>query len=65
MIDSGTVTPGTSFARNSALRTEINGQMPAITGMWLPPIFPKNFSSCAGSNTGCVIANSAPASTFQ
>ena len=33
MIASGTVTPGTSFARNSALRTETSGQMPAMIGM--------------------------------
>ena len=29
---SGTDTPGTSFARNSALRTETSGQMPATIG---------------------------------
>ena len=30
---SGTVTPGTSFARNSALRAETSGQMPATMGI--------------------------------
>ena len=63
-ISSGTTTPGTSFARNSALRAETSGQMPATTGMRACAIEPRKRSSCAGSNTGCVIANSAPASTF-
>ncbi len=29
MIAGGTTTPGTSFARNSALRSETSGQIPA------------------------------------
>jgi len=33
MISAGTLTPGTSFARNSALRTDTSGQIPATTGM--------------------------------
>ena len=65
MIASGTDTPGTSFARNSALRTETSGQIPAMIGMCGVPMRVKNSSSCAASNTGCVIANSAPASTFH
>src|SRR5690349_19946479 len=33
MISGGTTTPGTSLARNSALRSETSGQMPATIGM--------------------------------
>src|SRR5439155_440033 len=62
---SGTLTPGTSFARNSALRRETSGQIPATIGMRNCSTRFRNASSCRWSNTGCVTANSAPASTFQ
>src|SRR3989442_10226630 len=63
--DSCTVTPGTSFARNSAFRSEMSGQIPATIGILNCSARFRNVSSCAGSNTGCVTAKSAPASTFQ
>ena len=65
MTLSGTDTPGTSFARNSAFRSDTSGQIPAITGILTCETAPRNVSSCAASKTGCVIANSAPASTFH
>src|SRR3989475_5348845 len=62
---SRTDTPGTSFARNSALRSDNSGQIPPTTGILNGPTRCRNSSSCRTSNTGCVTANSAPASTFQ
>src|SRR6185503_1493333 len=62
---SGTDTPGTSFARNSALRRLISGQIPATIGILNCSTRCRNASSWRASNTGCVTANSAPASTFH
>src|SRR5581483_2114874 len=62
---SGTDTPGTSLARNSALRSDTSGQMPATMGMRNGATRARNASSWRGSNTGWVTAKSAPASTFQ
>src|SRR5256885_4111297 len=62
---SGTETPGTSFARNSAFRREMSGQMPATIGVLNCSTRFRNASSWRASNTGCVTANSAPASTFH
>ena len=62
---SGTTTPGTSFARNSAFRADTSGQIPATIGMRTCAIESTKRSSCSTSNTGCVIAYSAPASTFH
>ena len=59
------MTPGTSFAMNSAFRSDVNGQIPATIGMRTCAIRSRNRSNWSGSNTGCVIANSAPASTFH
>src|SRR6184192_2296578 len=44
---------------------QISGQMPATIGILNWPTRARNASSCAGSNTGWVTANSAPASTFH
>ena len=62
---SGTETPGTSLARNSALRSETSGQMPAMIGIRNCSTRSRKRSSWSRSNTGWVMANSAPASTFQ
>ena len=63
----GTITPGTSLAMNSALRAETSGQMPATIGnaMLRFSSSAMKSSSWPGSNTGCVMAYSAPASAFQ
>ena len=59
-------TPGTSFARNSALRSETSGQMPAMIGIRDVLDASRGIAPAAPtSNTGCVIAYSAPASTFH
>jgi len=49
---SGTTTPGTSFAMNSAFLNERRGQIPAMMGIRSPSIFARNLSSCSTSNTG-------------
>ena len=61
---SGTLTPGTSLARNSAFRSDTRGQMPAMMGMRKLSIRLRKRSSWSRSNTGWVMAYSAPASTF-
>ena len=61
---SGTLTPGTSLARNSALRSETSGQIPATIGMRKLSTRARKRSSWSRSNTGWVIAYSAPASTL-
>ncbi len=47
------------------MRSEVSGQIPAMTGMRHGAIRSRKPASSAGSNTGWVTANSAPASTFQ
>ena len=66
-VAAGTVTPGTSFARNSALRALTSGQIPAMMGMRIPSrsMWSRKRKSCCTSKTGWVMAYSAPASTFQ
>ncbi len=49
---------------NSALRTLTSGQMPAMTGMLAVLDAAQKASSSVRSNTGCVTAHSAPASTL-
>ena len=66
MIAAGTTTPGTSLARNSALRTETSGQMPGDDRDARVLDASRGSARAAStSNTGCVIAYSAPASTFH
>ena len=62
-IESGTETRS-SFFMNSALRALTSGQIPAMTGMRQCSILRRKFSSSERSKTGCVTANSAPASTL-
>ena len=64
MIASGMLTRR-SFFMNSAFRRLVNGQIPATTGTLNSSIRRKNSSSTLRSKTGCVIANSAPASTLN
>ena len=64
ITQSGITTPGTSLWRNSAFRSEVRGQIPARIGMPAPWTNSSTSSSFSQSNTGCVIANSAPASAF-
>ena len=49
---------------NSAFFKLVSGQMPATIGMRNPSIARRKFSSSRRSKTGCVIPNSAPASTL-
>ena len=62
---SGTTTPGTSVRMNSAFRRLVRGQIPAITGTFKWAILSRKTNSASGANTGCVMMNSAPASTFS
>ena len=43
----------------------VNGQTPAMTGMCRCPMRSRNLKSESTAKTGCVIINSAPASTFS
>ena len=61
----GTRTPGTSLAMNSACRRLSSGMMPAMIGMRTCRRSAAGTSANpSASNTGCVTANSAPASTL-
>ena len=62
---SGTTTPGTSFFINSAFLKLASGHTPAIIGISYSEILSRNLNNESGSNTGCVIINSAPASIFS
>ncbi len=49
---------------NSALRRLFRGQMPAMTGMPRGSANSRKRNSASASNTGWVMAHSAPASTL-
>jgi hypothetical protein len=54
-ISSGTITPGTSFFMNSALRALASGQTLATTGILKPCIFSRKAKSSSTAKTGCVM----------